>query len=98
MKDLERVQKRALSIICPLSDYDTALQSLGIEQLHTHHQQICVDLFGKIEKDENHRLGSLLPPKRDIHYELRNAKFIILSGRLVVLRTHFLYNLCYSKK
>ena len=74
MKDLERVQKRALSIICPLSDYDTALQSLGIERLHTHHQRICVDLFGKIEKHENHRLGSFLPPKRDIHYGLRNAR------------------------
>ena len=43
--DLKRVQKRALSIICPTLSYDNALASLDLELLVVHHHRLCQSLF-----------------------------------------------------
>ena len=69
--DLERVQKRALSIIYPNLDYDDALSEMNIPSLADHHQTICEALFNDIRQDKDHRLYKLLPPIYNSKYNLR---------------------------
>ena len=42
--DLERMQRRALSIICPTLSYDNGLASLDLELLVVHHQRLFQSL------------------------------------------------------
>ena len=46
--DLEGVQERALSIICPTLSYDNALASLVLELLVVHCQSLGQSLFDNI--------------------------------------------------
>lgn len=74
VNDLERVQKRAISIICPNLSYSDALLSLNLDSLEIHHEQLCHSLFRSIEENNTHRLHRLLPPVNKSKYSLRNAK------------------------
>ena len=60
MKELERIQKRAMSIICPGENYHEALVIMNFKELATHHDEICESLFHTIVNDNNHRLYKLL--------------------------------------
>ena len=40
VKDLERVQKRALAIICPNQTYSDALLSINLDSLEQHHHHL----------------------------------------------------------
>ena len=62
--DLERVQKRALSIIAPDKSYNHCLDSFGLRTLRDRRNEQCVKLFNSISSDQ-HKLACLLPPK---HY------------------------------
>ena len=62
--ELERIQKRALAIICLSSNYDEALTRLDLVSLHEHHRSLWNDFFNNIVTDKSHRLHHLLPPLR----------------------------------
>ena len=60
-EDLERVQKRALSIIAPDLPYQLCLDSFELESLSVRREKLCCKLFNEIS--EHHNLHSLLPPR-----------------------------------
>ena len=74
IKDLERVQKRALAIICPNQTYSHALLSINLDSLKQHHHHLSQSLFNSIEGDISHRLHKLLPPLHKSKYNLRHSR------------------------
>ena len=74
MSDLERIQKRVLSIIIPGEGYYKALENVNLVPLEKHHDDICSSLFEAILKDESHRLRKRLPPVVTQNYNLRKAR------------------------
>ena len=74
INDLERVQKRALSIIYPYVSYNEASVQASLSRLADHHQDLCKSLFDNIFEDTNHRLHHLLPPQFSTTYSLRNPR------------------------
>ena len=74
INDLERVQKRALSIIYPYVSDNEALVQASLSRLADHHQDLCKSLFYNILEDTNHRLHHLLPPQFSTSYSLRNPR------------------------
>ena len=48
MQELERIQKRAMSIICPGVSYHEALVIMNFKELGTHHDEISESLFHTI--------------------------------------------------
>ena len=72
MQELERVQKRAMSIICPGVSYHEALVIINFKELVTHRDEIFESLFHTIVNDNNHRL-KLLPAPHESTYSLRHA-------------------------
>ena len=84
MQELERIQKRAMSTICPSVSYHEALVIIN---LATHHNKICESHFHKIVNDNNHRLCKLLPAPHESTYSLRRARpFIMPRFKTIVLR------------
>ena len=65
MQELERIQKGAMSIICPGENYHEALVIMNFKELATHHDEICESLFHTIVNDNNHRLYKLLPAQHE---------------------------------
>ena len=59
--NLERLQKRAMSIICPGHSCHKSLNIKNFKELATHRDEICETLFDTIGDDNNHRLYKLLP-------------------------------------
>ena len=49
MQELERIQKRAMSIICPGVSYHEALVIMNFKELATHHDEICESLFTQLQ-------------------------------------------------
>ena len=74
MQELERIQKRAMSIICPGVSYHEALVIMNFKELATHHDEICESLFHTIVNDNNHRFYKLLPAPHESTYSLRRAR------------------------
>ena len=73
--DLERVETRALSIICPTLSYDNSLASLDLGLLVVHHQRLCQPLPDNILEDNDHRFHHLLPdPHSPSKHTLRHAR------------------------
>ena len=70
MQELESIQKRAMSIICPDVVFHKALVIMNFEELPTHHDEICESLFHTIVNDNNHRLYKLLPAPHESTYSL----------------------------
>ena len=77
VNELERVQKRALKIMCPSLSYDEALTHMEIAPFSVHHSNICATFFNEILSDSDHRLRALLPPSHQAcKYSLpRTSKF-----------------------
>ena len=70
--DMERVQKRALSIISPgLSCLDN-LSLFNLNSLKDRRIEQCNNFFEPIVSNTEHRLHHLLAPKNQITYNLRN--------------------------
>lgn len=77
-QELERIQKRAMRIICPGLDYQQALTSMNLLTVKEHHNNICMRTFDNIMNDPNHKLNKLLPPRYKSNYKLRHARTFTL--------------------
>ena len=60
-EELERVQRRAMSIIFPGMKYKEALQQGHPHSLYDRREYLCTKLFQQIEQDPCHKLKTLLP-------------------------------------
>ena len=61
-QELERVQKRAMRIICPGIEYQQALALMSLPTVEEHHHKICRRTFESMMSEPNHKLRKLLPP------------------------------------
>ena len=57
----ERIQKRALKILCPGKTYRHALIECGLETLENRRENMCVKLIEDMT-EPMHKLNGLLPP------------------------------------
>ena len=69
-KKLEGIQKRALRIVFPDLSYSEALTQAHLTTLHDRRDKLCRRFFHSI-MSPTHKLHSLLPNQRVIHYSLR---------------------------
>ena len=60
-KDIERIQRRAMKIICPRKTYKQALTECGLHTLEYRRDIMRVNLI-KDMKQPTHKLNDLLPP------------------------------------
>ena len=72
--DLERIQKRALSIISPGLSYTDNLMKLNISSFRDRRLKLCKKLFQSVISDTEHKLHHLLPPKNISAYNLRRQR------------------------
>ena len=72
--ELERIQKRALAIICPSIAYNDSLDFLGIPKITTYNEATCDKMFDAIVNDSDNRLNMLLPPKNNSILSLRHNR------------------------
>ena len=73
-QELERVQKRAISIISSGQDYHEILEAPGIPLIMAYIEDSCSNLFSNIIKNNNHRLRELLPGANHPKYNLRCSR------------------------
>ena len=78
-EDLERLQKRALSIIAPDLPYQLCLDSFELESLNVRREKLCCKLFNEIS-DEQHNLHNLLPRRHHSSYNLKRQRTFSLPG------------------
>ena len=74
MQELERIQKRAMRIICPGIEYQYALVLVNLSTVAKHHNDICRRTFESICNDSGSKLKKLLPPLHECNYELRHTR------------------------
>ena len=72
-EDLERVQKRALSIISPEQSYSQCLVNFGLSTLRNRRNDQCTKLFNSMSSSQ-HCLSHLLPPKHNGPYNFHNNR------------------------
>ena len=60
-KDIERIQRRGMKIICPEKTYEQALIECGMETLENRREKMCIKLINDM-KGLIHKLNKLLPP------------------------------------
>ena len=72
--DLDRVKKRALSIISPGVFYMDNLTTHNITTLKDRRQKLCKRLFQTVVSDTHHKLYHLLPPQNTSVYNLRKQR------------------------
>ncbi len=78
--ELERLQRRALSIINPGLTYHEALSESNIPTIMSYGDTICRTFFDSAVNDKYNKLNKLLPPTHETTYELRqNRRFDIPS-------------------
>ena len=72
-EELERVEKRAMSIICPCvgRPHQEAIQLVNIVPTVDFITGLCSNTFDTIVKDPEHRLNSLIPFSGPSRYALR---------------------------
>ena len=91
--ELERIQKRALSIIMS-SDipYGDALQQIGISTLAHRRRDMCNKIFNSIINNPDHKLYNLLPtPNKNCDHSLRyNREFNIPLCKTNRLKNSFI--------
>ena len=71
--DIEQVQKRAIKLIYPSCDYDSALASAKLDSLFTRREEQCRKLFNDM-KLSSHKLHSSLPCVPDRTYNFRHQR------------------------
>ena len=72
--ELERIQKRALRIICPGHCYDDAMELANIVPISDYILEICKQTFDRIINDSGHRLYSLVQQRGPSQYALRRTR------------------------
>ena len=76
--ELERVQKRALSIIYPSLSYDEALNEAGIPTIISYYEDICDKVFTTTLSNKDNKLNKLLTEANKAPYLLRNHRHFAL--------------------
>ena len=77
--DVERVQKRVLSIISSSeSTYSECPVRLGLDTLYSRRVSLCNKLFNSIVENPGHNLFPLLPPRNLPKYNLRRSRTFVL--------------------
>ena len=95
MRELEHVQKRAMSIICPGHSYHEAPDVVNFKELAIHHDGICESIFDSIVNDNNHRLYKLLPAGHETTYLLRRARpFNVPRFTTIRFKNSFIISSC----
>lgn len=74
VKDIERIQKRAMRIIFPALSYDESLSVAELVPLEARRQQLTDKLFQQIISDPSHKLNTLLPPVNECQIKLRKKR------------------------
>ena len=93
--DLERVWKRALSIILPGLAYNKALEVAGIQTISDYNESICDKTFKHISNNTSHRLRKLLPALNKNQYPLRrNRRFALPRWKTDRFRNTFITSSC----
>ena len=75
MNELTRVEKRAMYIIFPKTDYKLALEKAAVVSVLEHHKRLCDNLFKDIVTDPSHKLYNLLPSRHKAKFNLRHKRF-----------------------
>ena len=75
-KDIERIQKRALSIISPGLSYDDSLSMFNMASLEDRRKYQCERLFDSIVSNPDHKLHHFLPSKNYCYYNLRRQRHL----------------------
>ena len=73
-QELERVQKRAFSIINSGQDYHEILEAAGMPPIMAYIEDSCSNLFSNIIENDNHRLCELLPSANHPKHNLRRKR------------------------
>ena len=76
--ELERVQKRTLTIICPSLSYDEALNEAGILTIISYCEDICDKVFNTALGNKDNKLNKLLTEANKAPYLLRNHRHFAL--------------------
>ena len=77
-QELERVQTRAMRILCPGIEYQQGLEFTSLPKVTEHHHNICTRTFKCVMSDPNHKLRKLLRPVHKSNYNLRHARTFTL--------------------
>ena len=92
--NLERIQKRAMHIIYPLTPYQEALSIAGLVPLSTRRQQLADKPFKQIQNDNCHKLHTLLPTVNNLFLNLRQKSNYImpLVSKTVRFKENIIFN------
>ena len=91
-EDIERIQKRVLSIILPDMSYQDCLDRLGLPTLKERRNELCKRLFDSIANNSGHKLHNLLPPRNEQSYCLRHQRtYNLPRSRTDRFRQSFVY-------
>ena len=71
--EIERVQRRALSIISPELSYHDSLDRHGLASLYDRRMKLCTDLFLSVS-NPSHKLYNLLPDRLFSAYNTRHRR------------------------
>ena len=94
-KDLENVEKRALSIICPGLAYRKALELSNIMSVNDYIASLCKKTFLSIANDPAHRLHNMLQSSGPSCYNLRcKRRFVIAKCKTERFKNSFLVRSC----
>ncbi len=72
---LETIQKRVLKIVYKDTNYKEVLNLANFPKLSERKENMCKKLF-ELMKDKNHRLNTLLPPKKRKHSWSKNSQHV----------------------
>ena len=93
--ELERVQKRAFSIIYPNIPYIQALQEANIPTIVDYCEHVCHKTFNSIVNDSENKLFKLPPTLNNISYDLpKNKRFTIPEWKTNRCRNSFIMANC----
>ena len=94
-KDLENVEKRALSIICPGLAHRKALELSNIMSINDYIASLCKKTFLSIANDPAHRLHNMLQSSGPSCYNLRcKRRFAIPKCKTERFKNSFLVRSC----
>ena len=78
--ELERLQKRAFSIISPSLTYYDALTEANIPTIILYSEALCKNFFNSIVSNQDNKLNKLLPTTNEVSYKLRQNRFFAIPN------------------
>ena len=90
--ELERIQKRALRIICPGHCYNDAMELANIVPISDYILEICKQTFDRIINDSGHRLYSLVQQRGPSQYALRRTNRFSVPKCSFIIRSSINYS------